>query len=330
LGRKRIDRREQAAFDANAGGGRLFVSDDPLHLGQGGAAKALGVEGGVAGEKLVKQHAQGVNIGAGVDVDRALGLFGAHVFRRADELAVLGEESFFSEPAREAFGDAEVNDLGEEPAVGHDGDDVGGLEVAVNHALGVRVLHGVADLREEREAVFDAEPVGRGEGGDGVALDVLYHEIRLARFGHARVEHARDVEVVHEGEGLPLGLEASQDHARVHAGLDDFERDAARDEGSLLGHPDRAEPALADEFEEFIRADQRARRINGWRRRGRGRAVHQVVGAVVRFQKGFDLGAKRGVVAAGLIERGAALGGGQADDLFEDLLDAGIEIWRAV
>jgi len=46
-------------------------------------------------QQLVKQYAQRIDIRAGVDVDsRHFRLLGAHVLRRADHLAELGEGSF--------------------------------------------------------------------------------------------------------------------------------------------------------------------------------------------------------------------------------------------
>ena len=56
--------------------------------------------------------------------------------------------------------------------------------------------------------------------GDGHALDQLHHEVGPTRSGGARVEYPGDVGVVHQCQGLPLGLEAGDHLARVHARLD--------------------------------------------------------------------------------------------------------------
>ena len=77
-----------------------------------GPAQRLRVEGAFAREQLVEQHAERVDVRAGVDVEvRHLRLLGAHVLRRADELPELGEERVLGEPLRGGLGDAEVDDL---------------------------------------------------------------------------------------------------------------------------------------------------------------------------------------------------------------------------
>ena len=52
--------------------------------------------------------------------------------------------------------------------------------------------------------------------------------------------------MIHQGQGLALGLEAGDDLAAVHAGLDDLEGDLAADRLLLLGHVDDAHAAFAD------------------------------------------------------------------------------------
>ena len=56
------------------------------------------------------------------------------------------------------------------------------------------------------------------------ALDELHHEERPAGLGGAGVEHPGDVGMVHQRQGLPLGLESGQHGPRVHPGLDHLER----------------------------------------------------------------------------------------------------------
>ena len=76
--------------------------------------------------------------------------------------------------------------------------------------------------------------------------------------GRAGVEHPGDVGVVHHRQRLALGLEARDHLPRVHAELDDLERDLAADGLALLGHEDRAEAALAELSQELVAADDRS------------------------------------------------------------------------
>ena len=69
--------------------------------------------------------------------------------------------------------------------------------------------------------------------GDRDALDQLHDEVRPARVGGAGVEDPGDVGVVHQRQGLALGLEPGQHLAAVHAGLDHLQGDASACTGSV-------------------------------------------------------------------------------------------------
>jgi hypothetical protein len=67
---------------------------------------------------LAKKHAQGVDVASRVDVDGPhLGLFGAHVFERADDLAEVREQRFLGEVLIDRLGHAEIDHLGDRLAV---------------------------------------------------------------------------------------------------------------------------------------------------------------------------------------------------------------------
>ena len=110
-----------------------------------------GIEGHGAHQQLVQHDAQRVNVGSGVyGLVQRVGLLGAHVFRCSDELADLREHGVVGPALVHGVGDAEVDDLGRRgvPSTSvHQ--HVGGLEVAVDDALLVGVLHGFADGQEE-------------------------------------------------------------------------------------------------------------------------------------------------------------------------------------
>ena len=149
-------------------------------------------------------------------------------------------------------GEAEIEDL--DLAVGEHVD-VAGLEVAVDHLLGVGEPDAVADLLHQRQGVvegFDAP------GADQVlqvpALEQLHGHVRLA-FVLAEVVDRDDVRMVQPGRGLGLPHEPAAQllvatDGRRH-GLDgDFAM-----KGRVEGPKDLAHGALADPAEHLVFAD---------------------------------------------------------------------------
>ena len=132
---------------------------------------------------------------------------------------------------------------------------VGRLEIAMNDALLVGVIHGLAGLDEEAQALLGREPLAIAVVGEGQAPHELHDEVGPSRLGGAGVEDAGDARVVHEGEGLALGLEAGHHFLRLHAQLDDLEGHPARHRLHLLGQVDDAHAALAQHLEEPVGAD---------------------------------------------------------------------------
>ena len=108
---------------------------------------------------------------------------------------------------------------------------------------------------------FGRQPVPVAVLGDRDAVDQLHDEEGAAGIGGAGVEDPGDVGVVHQGQGLALGLEPGDDLGGVHARLDDLQRDRAADGRLLLGEEDDAHAALADLAEERVRADAGARAL---------------------------------------------------------------------
>ena len=129
----------------------------------------------------------------------------------------------------------------------------------------------------------------------------------------ARIQHAGDVRVVHQGQRLPLGLEAGDDLPRVHAGLDQLDGDQALDRLGLLGHPDAAHAPFADLLNELVRADHHA---GGFRDRlvivcgvQNGRTpLEETVGRLVCLEQPFDPCAQELITGARLVEIGGPFG----------------------
>jgi hypothetical protein len=215
-------------------------------------------KGSAPASSSYKHHAQRVDVGARVDVVVVRGgLLRAHVLGRADDLAHLGEHRHLGQALRGGLGHAEVDDLGHRAPIHFRDEDVRRLEVAVDDGLLVRVLHALADAGEQLEPVARGELAPVAVVGDGLALDILHHEVGAAAVGGAGVEDLRDAGMVHQRQRLALGVEARDDRARVHALLDDLQRDAPPANGlGLLGLVDVAHAARADAPHQAVGADR--------------------------------------------------------------------------
>ena len=88
-----------------------------------------------------------------------VGLLGTHVLERADDLPLCRHRGAFAGFGLEEASDTEVDDLGDQPVVLFGDEHVGGLQVAVDDPALVRVLHRVADAREELEPGREVEAV---------------------------------------------------------------------------------------------------------------------------------------------------------------------------
>ena len=128
----------------------------------------------------------------------------------------------------------------------------------MNDSFLVRALDGLADLNEKLDALLGRKAVLVAKLGDGDALHQFHDEVRPSGVGGAAIEHLGDVGMVHQGQGLALGLEAGHDLFGVHPQLDDFQGHAAADRFLLLGHIDHPHAAFADLLQQLVAANDRA------------------------------------------------------------------------
>ncbi len=148
--------------------GQAVLYDRPQRVGDGGGAARLGAqmlvqdfEGGAAGKRrtagdqLVQQDACAVDVDGG-GLRAALGGLGRDIRGRADELMGAGQARGVGEA-----GDAEVGEHRVHLAAVLLEQDVGGLQVAVDDAVGVAGGQRVGDLRGEQ---------GCGDRGEGTVL----------------------------------------------------------------------------------------------------------------------------------------------------------------
>src|SRR5258708_12957199 len=92
-----------------------------------------------------------------------------------------GEQRLLRQWFARRLGDAEVDHLGHGFPIVERDEDVGRLDVAVDNALHVRVLDGLADRDEQLKTLARCELVLVAKLGEGYALDQLHHEVRPPR-----------------------------------------------------------------------------------------------------------------------------------------------------
>ena len=258
--------------------------------------ECLACDGRRAGQKLVKDHPQRVQIGPGVDVDGIEGrLLRGHVQRCADHGTEAGEECVFRElhPAG-GLGQSEVDHARHGLAVVRFDQDIGRLQVAVDDALLMGVLHRRANLHEQHQPFAHVELVLVAEFNQRDPLHQLHREKRHAVRGGAGIEQLGNVRVIHERNGLPFGLETGEDHARAApVNPDQLDGHLAFDRFNLLGHPDAAHAPFADRLQQLVPAGDH----------GPGRSDRGVIRR--RRPEGSTAGCHRksGVIARILIQR---------------------------
>ena len=104
----------------------------------------------LAGEQFEKDAAEGIHITAGIHMAAAvLDLLRGDVTGRADKLVHASEIRLGDVSAFDDLGDAEVDDLRRDTIAFIGDEDVRGLQIAVDDALLMSVMHRLADGDEK-------------------------------------------------------------------------------------------------------------------------------------------------------------------------------------
>ena len=222
-----------------------------------------------AGEQLVEDGAQRINVGGGADLlGPARRLFGGHVAGRAEDEAGGGLDAFAA-----PLGEAEVGDLGRAFPEGRVGgpcqQDVGGLQVAVDDALPVGGVHAPRQVRDQPGRLARRQRVGPAQAlGQAAARDEFQREERPA-VGLADFVDLDDVGVVEAGDDLRFGEETGVFRRSVAAIVQDHLEGDDAVELELAGLVDDAHAAAAQLAKDLIAGHLRrvAAGAGRWRRR---------------------------------------------------------------
>ena len=215
----------------------------------------------------------------------------AHVFGSPDQHPRLAEQRLFRKGLFRRLGQPEIDDLRHRHAVTLHDEDVGWLQIAVDHALLVRVLHRIRHLEEQFQTAPHVQPLTVAVVGDGNPRHVLHGEIRPSLRARTCLVHLGDIGMIHQGQGLLFALKARQDGARVHAELDQLERHLADHRQFLFGEVHHPHAAFAQKPHDAICPDPPPRLQEIFRRVRRRMAQggdEQASGAQILFRAGFQ------------------------------------------
>ena len=154
---------------------------------------------------------------------------------------------------RERLGDTEVDEFGQAIVANQH---VVRLQVAVQHQIGVRVLHGFAYAQEHLDPPARVELARIAPAGDRQAADQLHRQIRRTIRGFADVEQAGYGRMLEGSDDLALAQETLAPVGIEQRILDDLEGDLLADLAiGAFGTVDHAHAALPQRFAQHVGTD---------------------------------------------------------------------------
>jgi hypothetical protein len=110
------------------------------------------------------------------------------------------------------------------------------------------MLDRLADRHEHLESLSRRQPMLIAKLRNRHALDEFQDKEGPAIGRRPRVQNFGDVGMIHQGQSLPLRLEAGQHFLRPHTRLDELYSDQPLHRRGLLRHPNRAHAPFANVF----------------------------------------------------------------------------------
>lgn len=219
------------------------------------------------------------------------------------------------------FRDAKVEQLRD--AVLRD-QNVGGLQVAMNDEMLMRVVNRGADLLNECQTRRRGELIAIAVVIDPQPFDILHGDERSSVGRVTAIEQARDVGMIEPRQDLPFGAKARSQIGMEQTTCDDFQSDLlliliVR----ALGEIDGAHAAVTEQSRDFETADDLADRQIGSMKHRCDRSFHLPLESsvlIVSPQHGEHFIFERRLLAALGIEKLQACILSQVDGGFEELL----------
>ncbi len=174
------------------------IADDLQHHRQGG----IGTERHLAGQHLVENNAQGINVGGRADVRQSFGLFRSHVGRRPNPHAGPGHPLFHSHH----LGNAKV---GQDSLPFRGQHNVGRLNVPMHESALVGITQGRSDLLDDGDDLAKGAylpPPGQ-VGFEVLAFD-KFHDHVVKMILPTKIVHLNDIGVTQGGHSLSLALKS--------------------------------------------------------------------------------------------------------------------------
>ncbi len=160
----------------------------------------------------------------GVRSRSAAGLFGAHVLRSTEGHPGVGDRAVGREVRRQRPRDAEVSE--QRISLGRQ-EDVLRLDVAVNHAVLVRIVEGARDLPRDPERILERQLLDSAQPiAQALAFHVGHGEPEQPGGRPAGVMDGEDVRVLELGDELDFSAEALRSKRRGEVGVEHLHGDS--------------------------------------------------------------------------------------------------------
>ena len=132
---------------ASAGRLGILITDDVAHMVDPPFTQSIRVKGQSAGQELIQDHAERVDVRAYVNVlAGGVCLFGAHVFGGADQPTLLREQGVVRQGTGQGLGDPKIDYLGHGLVVHDCHQQVRRLEIPMDNPLLMRMVDRVTNL----------------------------------------------------------------------------------------------------------------------------------------------------------------------------------------